>query len=93
MAAYDAGRSDPARIAAVEGRPGRDTIDPKILMALWLYATIDGVGSARKLDVLCKHHHAYRWLCGGVSVNYHMGSVRNARTSDYSFHGALTMPP
>lgn len=33
-----------ARIAAVEGRPGRDTIDPKILMALWLYATIDGVG-------------------------------------------------
>lgn len=59
------------RIAAVEGRPGRNTIDPKILMALWLYATIDGVGSARKLDVLCKHHHAYRWLCGGVSVNYH----------------------
>ncbi len=59
------------RIAAVEGRPGRDTIDPKILMSLWLYATIDGVGSARKLDVLCQHHHAYRWLCGGVSVNYH----------------------
>jgi transposase len=60
-----------ARIAAVEGRPGRDTIGPKILMALWLYATIDGVGSARKLDLLCQHHHAYRWLCGGVSVNYH----------------------
>jgi len=59
------------RIAAVEGRPGRDTIDPKILMAIWLYATIDGAGSARKLDDLCKHHHAYRWLCGGVSVNYH----------------------
>ena len=36
-----------ARIAAVEGRPGRDTIDPKILMALWLYATIDGVGSPK----------------------------------------------
>ena len=60
-----------ARIAAVEGQPGRNPIDPKILMALWLYATIDGVGSARKLDELCKHHHAYRWLCGGVSVNYH----------------------
>jgi transposase len=59
------------RIAAVEGGPGREPIDPKILMALWLYATIDGVGSARKLDLLCKHHHAYRWLCGGVSVNYH----------------------
>jgi transposase len=59
------------RIAAVEGRPGRDPIDPRILMALWLYATIDGVGSARKLDLFCNHHHAYRWLCGGVSVNYH----------------------
>jgi transposase len=60
-----------ARIAAVEGQPGRNPIDPKILMALWLYATIDGVGSARRLDELCRHHHAYRWLCGGVSVNYH----------------------
>jgi len=60
-----------ARIAAVEGHPGRNPIDPKILMALWMYATIDGVGSARQLDELCKHHHAYRWLCGGVSVNYH----------------------
>jgi transposase len=59
------------RIAAVEGRPGRDPIDPKILMALWLYATIDGIGSARKLDELCRHHHVYRWVCGGVSVNYH----------------------
>lgn len=59
------------RIAAVEGQPGRSPIDPKILMSLWLYATIDGVGSARRLDKLCIHHHAYRWLCGGVSVNYH----------------------
>ncbi len=42
-----------ARIAAGEGRPGREPIDPKILTALWLYATIDGVGSARKLDLLC----------------------------------------
>jgi transposase len=60
-----------ARIAAVEGVPGRSPIDPKILMAIWLYATIDGVGSARRLDELCRHHHVYRWLCGGVSVNYH----------------------
>jgi hypothetical protein len=27
-----------AAIAAREGEPGRPTIDPKILMALWLYA-------------------------------------------------------
>lgn len=60
-----------ADIRAVEGHAGQNAIDPQILMALWLYATIDGVGSARALDRLCQAHDAYRWLCGGVSVNYH----------------------
>lgn len=59
------------RIRAVEGEPGRPPIDPAILTALWLYATLEGVGSARALDRLCQEHDAYRWLCGGVSVNYH----------------------
>jgi transposase len=59
------------RIKAVEGHPGRPPIDPAILTALWLYATLDGVGSARALDRLCAEHDAYRWLCGGVGVNYH----------------------
>ena len=53
------------------GGGGGDAIDPKILLALWLYATLDGVGSAREVDRLCKDHVAYRWICGGVSVNYH----------------------
>lgn len=60
-----------ARIRSREGRAGRPAIDPKILVALWLYATIDGVGSAREVDRLCYAHDAYRWLRGGVSVNYH----------------------
>jgi transposase len=60
-----------AAIKAREGRAGRPPIDPKILVALWLYATIDGVGAARELDRLCVSHDAYRWLRGGVSVNYH----------------------
>jgi transposase len=60
-----------AAIKAREGGPGRSPIDPKILVALWLYATIDGVGSAREVDRLCYAHDAYRWLRGGVSVNYH----------------------
>jgi transposase len=50
---------------------GRSAIDPAILMSLWLYATLDGVGSARLLDRLCRSEAAYRWLCGGVGVNYH----------------------
>lgn len=60
-----------AVIRAREGGVGRPAIDPKILIALWLYATIDGVGSAREVDRLCYAHDAYRWLRGGVSVNYH----------------------
>lgn len=58
-------------IKAVAGWAGRGAIDPKILLSLWLYATLDGVGSAREMDRLCQEHDAYRWRCGGVSVNYH----------------------
>jgi len=60
-----------AAIAAREGEPGRPTIDPKILMALWLYATIRGVGSARAVERLCEREIGFQWLCGGVGVNYH----------------------
>jgi transposase len=59
------------RIQAVEGGPGQAPADPRILMALWLYATLRGVGSARELKRLCQYHAAYRWICGGVSMNYH----------------------
>jgi hypothetical protein len=58
-------------IAAVEGRAGRPPIDPAILMTLWLYATLEGVGSARLLERLCRSDTAYRWICGGVGVNHH----------------------
>jgi transposase len=60
-----------AAIKAVEGGPGRTPIDPRLLFALWLYATLRAIGSARELDRLCTAHLEYRWLCGGVSVNYH----------------------
>ena len=42
-----------------------------MLLALWLYATIEGVGSARALDRLSQTDLAYRWLRGGVPVDYH----------------------
>jgi transposase len=51
--------------------PGQSAASPRLLMALWLYATSQGIGSARALARLCESHDAYRWLCGGVSVNYH----------------------
>jgi transposase len=59
-------------IRAMEGRAGRDAVDPKILLALWMFATIEGVSSARQLARLCERDLAYMWLCGGVGVNYHL---------------------
>lgn len=67
-----------ARIKSVSGRGGAPAIDPAILVALWLWATIDGVGSAREVDRLCERDDAYRWICGGVGVNYH--SLADFRT-------------
>lgn len=58
-------------VKAREGVPGQAPPAPELLLALWLWATVDGVGSARRLDRLCGEHLAYRWLCGGVSMNYH----------------------
>jgi transposase len=70
VAQLDLGELEDA-IRAREGTPGHPTIAPRLLLALWLYAASDGVGSARALERLCNSHDVYRWLCGGVSVNYH----------------------
>jgi transposase len=59
------------RIKARGSAPGRRAIDPRILFALWLYATLQGVGSGREVARLSRTHDAYRWICGGVGVNYH----------------------
>jgi transposase len=72
-----------ARIRAVEGGPGRPAIDPRILTAVWLYATLEGVGSARALAWLCDHHHAFQWLAGGVSLNYH--TLSDFRVAEVDF--------
>ena len=63
-----------ALLNAIKARgaaPGRKAIDPRVLFALWLYATLDGVASGREIARLSQEHDAYRWICGGVSVNYH----------------------
>jgi transposase len=57
-------------IGSVDGSPGRPAIDPAVLLSVWLLAISESVGSARRLADLCRWHHAYMWLCGGVSVEY-----------------------
>lgn len=76
-------------IKAVEGGAGRTAIAPEILYALWLYATLEGVGHARALERLTQSHDAYRWICGGVQVNYHTLSDFRADRGD-ALDGLLT---
>jgi transposase len=71
------------QIRAVEGEVGHPPADPKILITLWLFATLEGIGSARRLAKLCKRDTAYMWICGGVSMNYH--TLADFRTA----HGDL----
>jgi len=76
-------------IQAVEGEAGRPATDPKLLLALWLYATLEGVGSARALARLCEDHLAYQWLCGEVPMNHH--TLADFRTAHEAFlDGLLT---
>lgn len=58
-------------IRSRDSNAGRPAADPQVLLALWLYATLEGVGSARAIDRLCASDTAYRWLCGGMPVNHH----------------------
>jgi transposase len=77
------------RIRSRVGGPGHPAIDPLVCVALWLYATLEGVGSARALAWLCENHNAFRWLAGGVSVNHH--TLADFRTGHLDFlDGLLT---
>ncbi len=71
------------KIRAVEGGKGQAATDPRLLVALWLYATTEGIGSARALARLCEDHVAYQWLAGDVSLNYH--TLADFRTAHPEF--------
>lgn len=77
------------RIKARGETAGRPATDPRILVALWLYATVEGVGSARALARLCEQHSIYRWICGGVSVNHTMLAEFRVESGDF-LDGVLT---
>ncbi len=68
-----------AQVRAVQGRAGRPASDPRVLLALWVYATVEGLGSARRLAELSERDDVYRWLRGGVPLNYHL--VADFRTA------------
>jgi len=77
------------RIRSREGKAGRPATDPQIFLALWICATLDGVGSAREIERQCQYHLAYQWICGGVNVNHHsLSDFRNEATD--LLNGLLT---
>jgi transposase len=61
-----------AAIKARTGVAGQDTTDPRLVIGLWLYACIRGIGSARELARRCTEGAPFRWLCGGVTVNHRL---------------------
>src|SRR5579859_4339517 len=71
------------KIRAVEGGVGRDAVDPKILMALWMFAIIEGISSARQIARLCERDLAFLWICGDVGVNHHL--ISDFRTDHGEF--------
>ena len=60
-----------AKVKSVEDHPGRPAIDAKILFAVWLYATLDGETSGRRISIFCNEFNPYIWLCGGIGINHH----------------------
>ena len=72
-------------IQAVQGVPGRNATLPDLLVALWIYAILDGVTCSRRLERLTVESAPYRWLCGGVSVNY--GLLNRFRTAHQDWLG------
>lgn len=67
------------KIKSRESVPGAPAIDPRILIAVWLYAFIEGIISAKIINRYCNEHLAFKWLCGGVSVNEH--TISDFRTN------------
>jgi len=86
------------RVQTTVSSSGRPAIDPAILVSLWLYATLEGVGSARLRARLCKTDLACLWLLGGVSVTYHTlsdfrGSAGPGRRHEASIAGEWPFVP
>ena len=60
-----------AKIKAIEGRAGQSSLDPRLLIALWIYGYSEGINSARELSRMCDYEPGCQWLTAMQSVNYH----------------------
>jgi transposase len=58
-------------VRAVEGAAGRSPTDPRLVIALWVYAYSEKVSGGREVARRCAYHPAYQWLTGYAVVNHH----------------------
>lgn len=69
------GRLDLSRfvgdVKSVEGHAGRNVWEPRLLIAIWIYAYSRGISSAREIERQCAHEPALRWLTGLKVINHH----------------------
>ncbi len=59
------------KIQAVEGVPGRQAWDPRLLISIWVYAYSRGISSGRELSRRCEYEPAFQWLAALGCINYH----------------------
>ncbi|MEQ1570946.1 MAG: transposase [Myxococcota bacterium] len=79
------------RIRSVEGGPGRPASDPRVLLALWLFALSNGVTSSREIAQLTVEHRAYEWIRGGVPIDYHLLSDFRSEGAEVLDHALTAM--
>jgi transposase len=60
-----------APIQSRQFTPGRSANDVRVMVSLWLWAAVNNVASGRELEHLCRDDITFRWVCGGLSMNYH----------------------
>ena len=58
-------------IRTVEGVAGREPWDPRMMIAVWVYAISQGISSAREISRLCEYEPAFMWITGDNVINHH----------------------
>lgn len=60
-----------ASIRVWEFTEGRSANDVRVMVGLWLWAAANNVARGRVLERLCERDLSYKWMCGGLTMNYH----------------------
>jgi|GEM_PF-1385387 transposase len=75
-------------IQTEEGESGREAIDPRLLICLWVYAYSQGISSAREVSHLMEYPPGFQWLSGMRVINHHTLSdfrIRHGQALDELF--------